>query len=92
MDYITLIFLNTTINYSQSEKIFYSQNGRNNFTVLYILIPIELWIAQCCPRKWRFLDQLGLYAVIACYAMPRATLADDYSFGTSMPVLKKIYK
>lgn len=59
---------------------------RNNFILLlYLLIPIELLVAQWCPREWRFLftvGQLGLYATIAC-AMPYATPADDYAFGTS---------
>lgn len=60
---------------------------RNNFTLLlYLLTPIELFVAQWCPRRWRFLftvGQLGLYTMIACCAMPYAAPADDYTFGTS---------
>lgn len=88
LDCITLIFLNEINN--GLKRFSTIKMERNNFTVLlYILIPVKLRIAQWCPRKWRFLftvSQLGLYAVIACSAMPRATPADDYSFGTSMPV------
>lgn len=61
---------------------------RANFTaLLYLLVPVTLFIASHTPKRWRFLFavlQLVLYIAIISVIPPGSDPSSDYVFGTSM--------
>ena len=63
---------------------------RASFTLLvYLLVPINLFIASQTPRRFRFLYaifQLGLYFAIVLLVPPGSLPSSDYTFGTSTQI------